>query len=230
MALVPKSATDLQRRWSGVWVGAWNGDLKHVLLVERIGEDGSAGIVYAEADNLYTGMRAKWWRLDAAVSGRALTVRAPTFTVTYDMDDDGRLNGFFKGGRIARTTMGRTDLAVLVRPDAVVTWSRGTSELLQTDLLEDGNSIRLETVIFKPPGPGPFPLTVFNHGSTGRNATPGLAKQRGFRSKSPIFSTGKDGWLLFRSVGVVANPMGSMKRSATASAIPTERYTVRIAR
>jgi dienelactone hydrolase len=90
------------------------------------------------------------------------------------MDDDGLLNAFFKGSGIARTTMARTDLA---RPDAVVAWSRGTSEMLETDLLEDGNPIRLETVIFKPPGPGPFPLAVFNHGSTGRYATPGVAKQ-----------------------------------------------------
>jgi pimeloyl-ACP methyl ester carboxylesterase len=117
------------------------------------------------------------------------------FTAIYDMDDDGQLNGFFKGNRIARTTMSRTDLATLARPDAVVAWSRGTSELLQTDLLEDGNPIRLETVIFKPPGPGPFPLTVFNHGSTGRNATPGLAKQTWVSLEAADFLN-KQGWLV----------------------------------
>jgi hypothetical protein len=66
-ATVATSATDLQRRWSGVWTGAWNGGLKHILLVERIGEDGAAGIVYAVADNPYAryrrgggdGMRSK---------------------------------------------------------------------------------------------------------------------------------------------------------------------------
>jgi dienelactone hydrolase len=195
VALVPKSATDLQRRWSGVWVGAWNGTLKHVLLVERIGEDGAAGIVYAEADNLYSGVRARWWRLDAAVSGRTLTVRAPMFTATYDIDDDGQLKAFFKGSRIARTTMSRTNLAALVQPDAVVAWSRGTSELLQTDLLEYGNPIRLETVIFKPPGPGPFPLAVFNHGSIGRNATPGLVKQTWVSLEVADFLN-KQGWLV----------------------------------
>jgi len=194
-ATVPKFATDLQRRWSGVWVGAWNGDLKHVLLIERIAEDGAAGIVYAEADNLYSGMRAMWSRLDAVVSGRTLTVRAPTFTATYNIDDDGQLHAFFKGVRIARTTMSRTDLAALARPDAVVAWSRGTSELLQTDLLEDGNPIRLETVIFKPPGPGPFPLAVFNHGSTGRYATPGLVKQTWVSLEVADFLNSR-GWLV----------------------------------
>lgn len=91
--------------------------------------------------------------------------------------------------------MGRTDMAALTRPDADVTWSRGTSEILQTDLLEDGNSIRLETVIFKPPGPGPFPLAVFNHGSTGRNATPGLAKQTWVSLEAADFLNGQ-GWLV----------------------------------
>jgi len=46
-AFVPQSGTDAQRRWSGVWTGAWNGEFKHILLVERIDEDGAAGMVYA---------------------------------------------------------------------------------------------------------------------------------------------------------------------------------------
>ena len=178
-----------------MWTGAWNGDIKHILLVERIGEDGAAGIVYALADDPYTGMRANWRRLDATVSGRTLSVRAPTFTATYDMDDDGQLNAFFKGRGIARATISRTDLAALARPDAVVAWSRGTSEMLQTDLLEDGNPIRLETVIFTPPGPGPFSLAVFNHGSTGRNATPGVAKQTWVSLEVADFLN-KQGWLV----------------------------------
>ena len=133
--------------------------------------------------------------MDAAMSGRTLTVRAPMFTATYDLDDDGQLNAFFKGGRIARTTMSGTDLAAMARPDAIVAWSRGTSELLQTDLLEHGNPVRLETVIFKPSGSGPFPLAVFNHGSIGRNATPGLAKQTWVSLEVADFLN-KQGWLV----------------------------------
>src|SRR5689334_9881137 len=64
-ASVPTSATALQRRWGGAWVGAWNGGLKHILLVERIGEDGAAGVVFAEADNPNTRETARWRRLDA---------------------------------------------------------------------------------------------------------------------------------------------------------------------
>ena len=40
---------NLQRHWSAVWVGAWDGTLKHVLLVERIGEDGAAGVIHRDA-------------------------------------------------------------------------------------------------------------------------------------------------------------------------------------
>ena len=39
--------TALQRQWSGVWVGAWGGVLKHILLVESVAEDGAARVVYA---------------------------------------------------------------------------------------------------------------------------------------------------------------------------------------
>ena len=195
VAAVPEYATDLQRRWSGVWTGAWNGSIKHILLVERIGEDGAAGVIFALADDPYTGMRARWLRLDAAVSGRTLAVKAPMFTATYDIDDEGQLNVFLRGSRIARATMSRTDLAALTRPDAVVAWSRGASEMLETDLLEDGHPIRLETVIFKPPGPGPFPLAVFNHGSIGRNATPGVAKQTWVSLEVADFLN-KQGWLV----------------------------------
>ena len=120
VASVPTSAMDLQRHWSAVWVGAWDGTLKHVLLVERIGEDGAAGVVYAVAENLYTGTPARWRRLDAVVSGQTLTVTGATSTATYDMGDDGQLKAILKGKRTARATISRTDLASLIKPDAVV--------------------------------------------------------------------------------------------------------------
>ena len=41
--------TALQRQWSGVWIGAWGGTLKHILLVEAVAEDGAARVVYSVA-------------------------------------------------------------------------------------------------------------------------------------------------------------------------------------
>jgi len=201
LASIPQSATDLQQRWSGVWVGAWNDALKHILLVERIDADGSAGIVYAEADNLHTGIRARWWRLAAVVSGRTLAVTGPSFTATYDMDDDEGLNGVFRSGdRMARAAMSRTDLAALTLASMMdsgsgIVWFRGKSEMLQTDLIEDDRPIRLETIIFKPSGRGPFPLAVFNHGSTGKYATPGLVKESWVSLEVADFLN-KRGWLV----------------------------------
>jgi len=40
-------------------------------------------------------------------------------------------------------------------------------EWIQTRFVEQGEPVRLEVVIYRPAGPGPFPTLVFNHGSTG---------------------------------------------------------------
>src|SRR5262249_39805922 len=83
----------------------------------------------------------------------------------------------------------------LRQPGAIVAWTRGTSELVQTDLMEDGRPVRLEIVIFKPPGTGPFPLAVFNHGSTGIGDNPALFGERWFSAGIADFLN-KRGWLV----------------------------------
>lgn len=40
-------------------------------------------------------------------------------------------------------------------------------ELFESNLVENGRKIRLEIVVRKPQGSGPFPVVIFNHGSTG---------------------------------------------------------------
>lgn len=40
-------------------------------------------------------------------------------------------------------------------------------ELFESNLVEGGRKIRLEIVVRKPEGQGPFPVVIFNHGSTG---------------------------------------------------------------
>ena len=49
--------------------------------------------------------------------------------------------------------------------------------MISTKLRENGKPVRLEVVIDKPPGDGPFPLLVVNHGSTGRGNNPALFTQ-----------------------------------------------------
>src|SRR6266581_754078 len=61
-ASTTESETPLQRRWSGVWVGAWGGSLKHILVVESVTEDGTARVVYSTGDNPLLGIQRAWSR------------------------------------------------------------------------------------------------------------------------------------------------------------------------
>jgi pimeloyl-ACP methyl ester carboxylesterase len=166
------------RQWAGAWVGAWDGRLKHVLLVESVTADGLARVVYAIGDNPQFGIRRGWSRHEATLSKRRLTLSGAGFSATYDLDDQGGLNAtYIRGKIVSHAVMTKTDLATLLAPDAVISWTRGQSELVRTALIEDGKPVNLEIVIFKPNGVGPFPLAIFNHGSTGRGTNPALFKE-----------------------------------------------------
>jgi dienelactone hydrolase len=162
------------QQWGGVWVGVWGGSPKHILLVESVSEDGTAQVVYAIGDDPDAGTQRRWLRLEGIASGRTLKVTGKGFSATYEIAEDGGLKACFeRGDNASSAAMTKADLASLTKPDAVVAWTRGTSEFLQTDLIEDGRPVRLEAVIFRPRGAGPFPLAVINHGSTGRGGNPG---------------------------------------------------------
>ncbi len=67
--------------------------------------------------------------------------------------------------------------------------------LLDTKLVEDGRAVRLETVVFRPAGDGPFPVLILNHGSTGNGRDPEVAKSTwGFDPLSEFFA--ERGWLV----------------------------------
>ncbi|MCL4744437.1 MAG: alpha/beta hydrolase [Burkholderiaceae bacterium] len=50
-------------------------------------------------------------------------------------------------------------------------------EVFTTSLVEGGKLVRLELLISRPSGPGPFPTVIFNHGSTGRGDNPDLFRR-----------------------------------------------------
>jgi hypothetical protein len=139
------------RQWAGVWVGAWGGTLKHVLLVESVAADGLARVVYAIGDNPWLGIQRAWSRHEATVNGRRLTISEVGFSATYDLSDQDRLSATYTRGQIvSHAAMTKSDLATLTIPGAVVAWTRGTSEVLRTALIEDGKPVDLEVVIFRP--------------------------------------------------------------------------------
>jgi hypothetical protein len=88
------------RQWAGIWVGAWGGTLKHVLLVESVTADGLARVVYAIGDNPWLGIRRSWSRYEATLSGRRLTISEAGFSATYDLNDQGGLNATYTRGKI----------------------------------------------------------------------------------------------------------------------------------
>lgn len=188
--------TALQRQWSGVWVGAWGGTLKHILLVESVAEDGAARVIYAVGERTGSGAQPIWLRLEGIASERSLKVQGTRFSATYELTDSGGLKARYESaGNVSRASMTRADLAALTKPDAVVAWTRAKFEFLETGLIEDGRPVRLEAVIFKPDGAGPFPLAVINHGSTGRGRDPALFTQPWFAADLAGFLNER-GWLV----------------------------------
>jgi pimeloyl-ACP methyl ester carboxylesterase len=188
--------TPLQRQWSGAWVGAWGGTFKHILLVESVAEDGTARVVYAVGKRPGSEVQQLWLRFEGTVSERALKVQGTNFSVNYEVTGSGGLKARYQGaGGVGRASMTRVDLDALTKPDAVVEWTRAKYEFLETGLVEDGKPVRLETVIFKPNGAGPFPLAVINHGSTGRGRDPALEKQTWFAADLAEFLNER-GWMV----------------------------------
>lgn len=152
----PQSASETQKRLLGAWVGTWNHSCRHILIVEDIHVDGEARVVWANGDD------SEWSREEGIVSGDTLTTADGL--ITYKLTATDKLLAECECfTHIANARMSRIELAALTRPGATINWPDGV-EFLDTDLTEDGKRVRLEVVLFKPNGSGPFPLLVFNHG------------------------------------------------------------------
>jgi dienelactone hydrolase len=167
----PPEAPEAAKRLSGAWVGSWGGLLHHVLIVESVDSNGVASVVYAVGDNPGASVTRQWKRYEANVSGESLTITGAS-TITYRLMSFDKLAAtFHRGNADARAMLSRIDIADLMRPAAGIAWTRPV-EFVNTRLQEDGRPVRLEVVIEKPTGEGPFPLLVFNHGSTGNGRDP----------------------------------------------------------
>ncbi|MEO0821460.1 MAG: alpha/beta fold hydrolase [Pseudomonadota bacterium] len=155
--------------FAGVWVGSWGGVRNAILVVEAV-EGPQARVVYALADAPDGRLKAAWYRLDATLEENRLIVRGQGFTSTYTLTATGRLRSVFSGGGYGLLTRAR--LAEISRPGAEIAWNAGETLRLPTALTEDGAAVHLETILYRPAGPGPFPLAVISHGSTGSGRDP----------------------------------------------------------
>lgn len=159
--------------FAGTWIGKWDEFLKTVLIVEDVAQSGQAKVVYAVADNPGFGLKRAWFRFDATVSGDQMTVHGSGFSLTLNVSPTGRLRAVFGDG-LSFAILSRRNLADLRAGGKNINWSAGEQSFLATDLTGDGRPVKLETLVFKPEGTGPFPLAVVNHGSTGAGTDPSL--------------------------------------------------------
>ncbi len=167
----PLTANPNDFPFAGTWIGQWDGMLKTILVVESINHEGKVKVVYAIADNPIAGIKATWFRYDAEIVDRVLTMFGKGFTASFELSQTGRLKATFGAG-YSFGILKRHSIDELTQANINIIWNSGTSQLLHTDLMEDGKAVSLEAVIFKPAGEGPFPLAVVNHGSTGIGNNP----------------------------------------------------------
>ena len=172
-----KSAPKTNGPFAGAWIGLWGNRLKHILVVEDVKPDGTATVVYANGTVIAWGTTKSAARYPAAISDDALTVKGSGFTATYRLRPSGKLIATFHPQHGLAAAVMRAEPLETLRQATAPRWSDGTSEMMETTLIENGKPIRLEVVVFKPKGPGPFPLAVVSHGSTGRGKNPNIAKR-----------------------------------------------------
>jgi pimeloyl-ACP methyl ester carboxylesterase len=79
--------------------------------------------------------------------------------------------------------------------DAIAQAPEMPREFISTALVEDGKPIRLELLVQRPSGPGPFPTVVFNHGSTGRGDNPELFRRSWASSAAAAYFVDR-GWMI----------------------------------
>ena len=183
------------KRLTGTWVGSWGGGLKTILVIEAAEPDGGAQVVYAIGAYPSWGIRRGWWRFAGRVEGAVLRTGGRIAEITYELAPSGKLVATFaRKNQRSRAVLTRQSLAALRKPGAAVPWTGGERAFLKTGLTENGKPIRLEAIVFRPAGKGPFPLAVVNHGSTGRGSNPKLFRDTFTAPMLAEFLTQR-GWL-----------------------------------
>ena len=182
--------------FSGAWIGSWDGSTRHLLVVEAVYPDQTAQVLYAIADGQGGRIRRRWMRRGATITGTTLQLEGQP-SISYDIDPSGTLLGCYQQtGAPAYARMARIPPAALSGPEAGLDWAEPERLFLEGPK-ENGVPARLETVLFRPAGrgPGPFPLLVFHHGSTGSGDDPAIFGRTYWNYAIAEYFTAR-GWLV----------------------------------
>ena len=153
----------VKARWSGEWSGwACQGrlcDLK--LIVESVRGDG-ATIVYSAASSQAGAISH---RLEARFNADELQAVLPSgMQIAFRMRTDNVVE-------VVGNSQGKVSFGGVLSNRLL---GHRIVERISTPFFENGKPVFLEMVIYKPPGAGPFPTLMFNHGSTGNGDDPSI--------------------------------------------------------
>jgi dienelactone hydrolase len=169
----PADASDRNDLWRGAWIGAWGGVTKHILLVENVDQNGNAAVLYAVGDHPRGRFKRQWQRITGRVSDDVLSIHSNNLNVKYRLANPDTLHGLFAPDRFpSAAALKRHNLEELADPAFKPLFTSYETAKVPTELVEGSKTVFMEMVTFKPPGTGPFPLAVINHGSTGTGKNP----------------------------------------------------------
>jgi len=158
-------------RFIGAWArGAWDGVLPHVLVVESVDGTGRAQVVYAVGDSAEADVTRGYRRVTGRIVADLLTFDlSGGASVVYHTEGDS-LRGVYTSARRRYTAMvTRVALAEVVAvPASVPGVVTGTTvRIPMKEPGPGGKGLTLEATLYRPEAAGPYPVLLFNHGSTG---------------------------------------------------------------
>ncbi|MEO1111251.1 MAG: dienelactone hydrolase family protein [Pseudomonadota bacterium] len=159
----------VKNSFSGTWVGKWDQRRNHILVVEDVADNGRASVIYAVGRDQHN--IGRWFRRKARIEGDVLTFDDGGFPARYELSASGRLRGVFADNK-GFAVLQRQDLPELLASPEKDWFTLGKVAYLKTELIEDGEPVRLAAVLYFPEKPGPYPLALIHHGSTGSGRNP----------------------------------------------------------
>ena len=102
---------------------------------------------------------------------------------------------------------GRKSGLLLLALCLAVPCAASAQQRAMTPLTIDGESVKIATITYRPPGNGPFPTLIFHHGSTGNGGDPALFAGRYDPRALANWFTAR-GWAVISAVAPRAGRLG----------------------